>query len=182
MALFHGCFMKQLKLYPFIALLCFYAMALGLEGVAFLDVPRIYDHYVKVQRIKKKLSEMREKSMASVKRKEKKIQILKNELSKIKETSDKDKIEKLKAEIRFLEEELAAFLFDQKQELKRREKFLVQRALKAVYQEVRKFAREYKYKLVVDSSRFIRYHDGQHDITEKLLSKITEERRDRELD
>ena len=120
--------------------------------------------------------------MASVKRKEKKIQILKNELSKIKEISDKDKIEKLKAEIRFLEEELAAFLFDQKQELKRREKFLVQRALKAVYQEVRKFAREYKYKLVVDSSRFIRYHDGQHDITEKLLSKITEERRDRELD
>ena len=147
------------------------------HALAIVDFRRLYDYYVQLREVNASVKKKKASFLKRMQAREKKILYRKQRLKEKRNDLSEKELRRLHQEIAFLESELKVFLYDRKKELEVFQEEAVQKVIKAVYLEVRKYARKQKYRLVIDKDQSIIMVDVKHakDIT-AVIERILEKR------
>lgn len=155
------------------------------KDVAFVDMRRIFDFYVRTQNVEGGFKELQNGALAEAARKRKRIEDLRERLRKewerlasetVQDESTRSKIGNMTEEIRFQEDELAQFLSAKKNDLKLEEKKISRSLLRSILDQVKKVANQERYYLVLDKSEYALYVSTRADITDKVIRNLERER------
>ncbi|MBL8994898.1 MAG: OmpH family outer membrane protein [Spirochaetia bacterium] len=155
------------------------------KDVAFVDMRRIFDFYVRAQNVETGIREIQNGALAEAGRKRKRIDDLRERLRKelerigsagIPDEATRTKLDNMSEEIRFQEDELAQFLGSKKNEIKLEEKKISRSLLRSILDQVKKIAAQERYYLVLDKSEYALYVSTRADITDKVIRNLERER------
>lgn len=155
------------------------------KDIAFVDMRRIFDFYVRAQNVEGGLKEMQNGALAESGRKRKRIDDLRERLRKelerigsnaVLDEPSRTRLDNMNEEIRFQEDELAQFLASKKNEIKLEEKKISRSLLRSILDQVKKIAGQERYYLVLDKSEYALYVTTRADITDKVIRNLERER------
>jgi Skp family chaperone for outer membrane proteins len=172
-------FIRFTRISFFSLLVVFPLNVAGLGKVAFVDMKQLLTAYLDGQPFIQDLERRRQSFIREGQRRQKRIEILKDRLEKYEKEHDGNRtdfeIQRLSAmreEILYLEETLAKYLSEKKQELKELERQHSYDSLKNLYDIIRKIAEKEDFYIVLDYGPYIMHLDEKYDITRKVLRNL----------
>ena len=144
--------------------------------IAFINLAEILDFLEEAVNYNNVIEKKRNKILAQVDRKSKKLKYKKNLLENQRNNSEEKQI--LLEEIFFLEEELVVFIEKQQEELEVFQKKLDRTILKNLYTQIKNYAKKNKIELILDVNQFTLFENySMVDITNEILSIVEKDQK-----
>ena len=141
-----------------------------------VDIQRVIDVVSADSFLKKILADKQAEYLKKAEDLAKEIHKLKEILEKEENTLDQNRLDSIREDIIFKEEQLKEFLNQKSALLKQREDVLSYKVLKNLYQFVKQVAIENGYSMIIEKNTAVIYVNPDIDVTDKVLKSLEKEK------